>query len=64
MERFKSEFLTAYKVFKRSDIERDGTVNDIDFGDWLLRNGDIAEEEYKQKQNRVKENLIKSRLRE
>ena len=37
-------FLTVYKVFMRSDIERDGTVSDIDFGDWLLQKGEITQE--------------------
>lgn len=50
-------FLTVYKVFKRSDIERDGTVSDIDFGDWLLQNNVISETEYKQKQEVAKDIL-------
>ncbi len=52
-------FLTVYKVFKRSDIERDGTVSDIDFGDWLLRNKVISETEYKQKQEVAKDILLR-----
>ena len=41
-------FKTIYKAFiKRDDIERKGTSSDIDLGDWLLKNGDISEEEYK-----------------
>lgn len=47
-------FLTAYKVFKRSDIERDGTVSDIDFGDWRLKQGNISRQEYEQKQEEAK----------
>ncbi|MBO5411731.1 MAG: sugar transferase [Clostridia bacterium] len=47
-------FLTVYKVFKRSDVERDGTVSDIDFGDWLLQEGAISETEYAQKQEQAK----------
>lgn len=52
-------FLTVYKVFKRSDIERDGTVSDIDFGDWLLQNNVISETEYKQKQEAAKAILLR-----
>lgn len=43
-------FLTAFKVLKRSDIVREGTVSDIDFGDWLLKNGEITEDFYMEKQ--------------
>ncbi len=37
---------TVFKVFKRSDTFREGTVSDIDFGDWLLREGKINQDEY------------------
>lgn len=37
---------TIFKVFKRSDIAREGTVSDIDFGDWLLMNEKISKTEY------------------
>jgi len=47
-------FLTALKVVKRSDIEREGTVSDIDYGDWLLQQGKITKEEYEEKQMIVK----------
>ena len=40
---------TVLKVFKRSDIERDGTVSDIDYGDWLLQNGYIDKTEFEKK---------------
>ena len=46
--------LTVFKVLKRSDIEREGTVSDIDFGDWLLSQNVISEEEYFEKQNQAK----------
>jgi lipopolysaccharide/colanic/teichoic acid biosynthesis glycosyltransferase len=39
-------FLTVFKVFKRSDVVREGTESDIDYGDWLLKEGKITEEEY------------------
>lgn len=42
-------FLTVFKVLKRSDIEREGTVSDIDYGDWLLQEGLISREEYENK---------------
>lgn len=42
--------LTVLKVFKRSDIARDGMETDIDFGDWLLQNGAVTKEEYDKKQ--------------
>lgn len=44
-------FKTVFKVFKKSDVVRDGTVSDIDFGDWLLKKGIINQEEYDTKQN-------------
>ena len=37
---------TIFKVFKRSDIVREGTVSDIDYGDWLLENSKITKESY------------------
>ena len=42
-------FMTAVKVLKRSDIAREGTVSDIDYGDWLLQEGKITKEEYQAK---------------
>ncbi len=51
-------FMTAIKVLKRSDIAREGTVSDIDYGDWLLQNGKITEERYREKQAEAKE-LVK-----
>lgn len=50
-------FQTVGKVLKRSDTVRDGTVSDIDFGDWLLLNGKIDKAEYDEKQNEAKEIL-------
>lgn len=37
---------TFFKVFKREDTVREGTVSDIDLGDYLLENGNITKEEY------------------
>ena len=50
-------FQTVFKVFKREDTVRDGTVSDIDLGDWLLQNQIISEEEYKIKQKYAAELL-------
>ena len=40
---------TVGKVFRRSDTVREGTVSDIDFGDWLLQTQKIDEFEYETK---------------
>lgn len=45
-------FKTVGKVFKRSDINREGTESDLDFGDWLLKEGKITQEEYILKQEK------------
>lgn len=47
-------FSTVLKVLKRSDVVREGTVSDIDFGDWLLQQNAISEEEYSNKQAQAK----------
>lgn len=52
-------FQTVGKVFKRSDIARDGTVSDLDFGDWLMVQGKIDINEYEKKQCEAKELLKK-----
>ncbi len=41
---------TVGKVIKRSDTVREGTVSDKDFGDWLVQNGMVTQEEYGEKQ--------------
>ena len=48
---------TVGKVLKRSDTVREGTVSDMDFGDWLISQGKVDEEVYKQKQAEAKELL-------
>ena len=50
-------FKTALKVLKRSDVEREGTVSDIDYGDWLLQEGAVSQEEYDAKQAEAKQLL-------
>ena len=46
---------TVFKVFKRADTEREGTVSDIDLGDWLMADGKVDKETYDRKQNEAKE---------
>ncbi len=46
---------TVGKVLKRSDTVREGTVSDIDFGDWLLQEGQVDAEVYQEKQAEAKE---------
>lgn len=48
-------FKTVGKVFKREDTVREGTVSDMDFGDWLISNGEVTKEEYAEKQKLAKE---------
>lgn len=41
---------TVERVLKRSDVVREGTDSDMDFGDWLLQNERIGRSEYDEKQ--------------
>lgn len=50
-------FQTVVKVFKREDTVREGTVSDLDFGDWLLEKGEITAETYEMRQKEAKELL-------
>lgn len=50
-------FKTVGKVFKRSDTVREGTVSDMDFGDWLMMEGKVDKETYDAKQAEAKEIL-------
>ena len=50
-------FMTVFKVFKREDVVRDGTVSDMDFGDWLLQKGEVTKEEYDRLQAEAKKLL-------
>ena len=45
---------TVFKVFEKSDIVREGTVSDLDFGDYLLEKGEITQEEYDSCQKEAK----------
>ena len=49
--------MTVGKVLKRSDTVREGTVSDMDFGDWLMSEGKVDKETYDQKQNEAKDLL-------
>ena len=56
-------FKTIGKVLKRSDTVREGTVSDMDFGDYLLLEEKINREEYDAKQKLAKqiiENYMKN----
>ena len=46
-------FKTIGKMFKRSDVVREGTESDIDFGDWLLLEELISKAEYDNKQRKA-----------
>ena len=50
-------FQTVGKVLKRSDTVREGTVSDMDFGDWLMMQGKVDQETYEKKQEEAKELL-------
>ena len=50
-------FQTVGKVLKRSDTVREGTVSDMDFGDWLMMEGKVTKEEYEEKQIEARELL-------
>ncbi len=50
-------FQTVGKVLKRSDTVREGTVSDMDFGDWLMQEGKVDRETYDKKQAEAKEML-------
>ena len=41
--------VTAWKVLKRADINREGTASDMDFGDYLLQKCAVSKEEYYRK---------------
>lgn len=45
---------TVAKVLKRSDTVREGTVSDMDFGDWLMAEGKVEKSEYDTKQAEAK----------
>ena len=50
-------FQTVGKVLKRSDTVREGTVSDMDLGDWLMMEGKVDQETYDAKLTEAKEML-------
>ncbi len=50
-------FRTFSKVLRRSDVVREGTASDLDFGDWLMREGRVDQETYTRKQAEAREML-------
>lgn len=50
-------FQTVGKVLKRSDTVREGTVSDMDFGNWLMMEGKVDQGTYDAKQAEAKDLL-------
>ena len=50
-------FQTVGKVLKRSDTVRDGTVSDMDYGDWLMLEGKLDKATYDEKQKEARDLL-------
>ena len=48
---------TVGKVLKRSDTVREGTVSDMDYGDWLVMEGKVDQATYDEKQKEARELL-------
>lgn len=48
---------TVGKVFAREDTVREGTVSDLDFGDYLLEKGEVTAEEYTIRQEEARKLL-------
>ena len=48
---------TVGKVLKRSDTVREGTVSDMDFGDWLMEQNKIDKSTYDEKQEQARKLL-------
>lgn len=53
-------FQTVAKVLRRSDTVREGTVSDMDFGDWLVLEGKVDRETYEKKQEEARR-LLRTR---
>ena len=47
-------FQTVGAVFKQEGITEDGMATAEDYGDYLLRNGNVTNEEYENKQQEAK----------
>lgn len=50
-------FKTIGKVLGRRDVNREGTVSDMDLGDWLIKEGKVNEDTYRAKQDEAEEIL-------
>jgi len=50
-------FKTIGKVLKKEDVVREGTVSDVDYGDWLLLQKKIDKKTYTKKMNEAKKIL-------
>lgn len=48
---------TVLVVLRRSNTVREGTVSDLDFGDWMLQQGKVDQTTYEEKQEEAKELL-------
>lgn len=49
---------TVGKVLKRSDTVREGTVSDMDYGDWLMLEGKVDQATYDEKQKEARELVL------
>lgn len=49
---------TVGKVLKRSDTVREGTVSNMDYGDWLMLEGKVDRATYDEKQKEAKELVL------
>lgn len=52
---------TVVKVLKHRDTVREGTVSDMDFGDWLVMKGKVEQNDYEAKQAEAKELITMGR---
>lgn len=48
---------TVLKVFEQADTVREGTVSDLDFGDYLLEKGEVTKEVYALRQEEARDLL-------
>lgn len=49
---------TVSKFLRREDVVREGTVSDMDYGDVLLKEGKVSQEDYRMKQEEAKKLLM------
>lgn len=54
-------FQTVGKFLKREDIVREGTVSDMDYGDVLLKEGKVSQEDYQMRQEEATGLLVGAR---